>query len=92
MGNRIRTTLRTKEKKRTKFFLVSFIIFCFIVFSGFVYVNNAMSDLLTMDNDPKIKISLNPFELSVKTKKYYIYIDDKAKDNYINFINKIFKH
>ncbi len=89
MRTKIRERLKNKEKKNTKFFITSMIIFCLVLFSGFVCVNNAMSDLLTMDNNPKIKISLKPFEISVKTQKYFIYIDSKAKDNYINFINKI---
>lgn len=90
MKSNIRVSLRNKKNKKNNYFIFSIFIFLIITFSGLVYVNNVMSDLLIMDNNPKIKISLDPFEISLKTKNYYIYINSETKDNYINLINKIF--
>lgn len=90
MKNNVRVSLKNKKRKKSNYFVLSMVVFLIVTFAGFVCVNNAMSDLLIMDKNPKIKISLEPFEISVKTEKYHIYINSQTKDNYINFINKIF--
>ena len=90
MKSNIRVSLRNKKNKKNNYFIFSMLMFLIVTFSGLVCVNNAMSDLLIMDNNLKIKMSFNPFEISLKTKKYYVYINSETKDSYINFMNRIF--
>ncbi len=99
MGNKIRMTLRGKKandkkkikgKKKMNIYFLSIFIFFIITSVGCISVNNAMSDLLVMDKNPKIKISFYPFEISVKTRNYYIYVNEEVTNKYFNFMDKIF--
>ncbi|MEW9096686.1 MAG: hypothetical protein AB2417_16515 [Clostridiaceae bacterium] len=75
--------------KKNKYIIV-FILSLFIVLIGFLKVSSALPTFIKNKSNFKVYFSEKPFDLTLETKNYIIYFNEKSIDNIQNSVHETF--